>query len=412
MIFRSGAPIVLSLWLALAPFQSVTGQKATRARDLGIPLPGVPGPLNSITDVAGIEVGHATIIRGSGRLDVGHGPVRTGVTAIFPRGRTGSDTTFAAWFTLNGNGEMTGTTWVRESGILEGPVLITNTHSVGVVRDAVIEWMVNNRPGFLWALPVVAETWDGDLNDINGFHVTREHTFAAMDSARSGPVAEGNVGGGTGMICHEFKGGIGTASRRLADAGGYRVGVLVQCYYGLRRQLTVAGAPVGQVITDLRPCIAGNETPTQPWLRGEPRCDTSVPVPSRDQERGSIIVVVATDAPLLPHQLERMAKRVALGIARVGGIGGNSSGDIFIAFSTANRAALSTPGVAVLQMLANERINPFLEATVEATEEAILNAMLAAETMTGVDDYRVWALPHERLKHVLRTYGRLRDDSR
>ncbi len=412
MTTRSGVLIVLFLGLALAFCERADGQQPARARNLGIPLLGVPGPNNGITDVTGVEVGHATIIRGSGRLVVGHGPVRTGVTAIFPRGRTGSDTSFAAWFTLNGNGEMTGTTWVRESGILEGPVLITNTHSVGVVRDAVIEWMVNNRPGFLWALPVVAETWDGDLNDINGFHVTREHAFVAMDSARSGPVVEGNVGGGTGMICHEFKGGIGTASRVLADGGGYTVGVLVQCNYGLRRQLTVAGAPVGQVITDLRPCIAGSETPTQRWLRDEPGCDMSVPMPSRDQERGSIIVVVATDAPLLPHQLERMAKRVALGIARVGGIGGNSSGDIFIAFSTANRGALSTPGVAAVEMLANERINPFLEATVEATEEAILNAMLAAETMTGVDDYRVWALPHDRLKQVLRTYGRLRDDSR
>ena len=401
--------------LVLALPAGLLAQSPARARDLGIPLEGRPGRYDAITDVAGVEVGATTLIEGSGKLVVGRGPVRTGVTAIFPRGRNGSDSVFAAWFTLNGNGEMTGTTWVKESGRLDTPILITNTHSVGVVRDATIAWMTRHRAGFLWSLPVVAETWDGILNDAEGFHVTREHVFAALDGAASGPVQEGNVGGGTGMTCHGFKGGTGTASRVLERAtGGYTVGVLVQCNYGQRRRLAIAGVPVGQEITDLVRCYAGREPPSRPWLRSLPACGrasgkavgaaTEAAVP---EGMGSIIIVVATDAPLLPHQLERVAKRASLGVGRMGGLGENGSGDIFIAFSTANPRAAADTGVATLAMLPNDLINPIFEATVQATEEAIVNAMLAAETMTGADSIRTYALPHDRLRAVLRKYNRL-----
>ena len=370
-------------------------QKGARARDLGIPLDGTPGPLDAITDVADVEVGHATIVSGSGKLVVGKGPVRTGVTAVLPRGKRDFDPVFAGWFTLNGNGEMTGTTWVEESGFLAGPVLITNTHSVGVVRDAVIEWLVKGGLRADWSLPVVAETWDGSLNDINGFHVKKEHAFGALDGARGGPVAEGNVGGGTGMICHRFKGGIGTASRKLgAPQGGYTVGVLVQCNYGARQLLRVAGVPVGQEIPDLLPC----REPCGPRSGADEGLEGDV---------GSIIIVVATDAPLLPHQLKRIARRAALGIGKMGGIGANSSGDIFIAFSTANPRVSADTGLAATTMLPNERISPLFEATVQATEEAIINALLAAETMMGADDLRVSALPHDRLREALRKYNRL-----
>jgi D-aminopeptidase len=401
--------------LVLALPAGLLAQSPARARDLGIPLEGRPGRYDAITDVAGVEVGATTLNEGSGKLVVGRGPVRTGVTAIFPRGRNGSDSVFAAWFTLNGNGEMTGTTWVKESGRLDTPILITNTHSVGVVRDATIAWMTRHRAGFLWSLPVVAETWDGILNDAEGFHVTREHAFAALDGAPSGPVREGNVGGGTGMTCHGFKGGTGTASRVLERAtGGYTVGVLVQCNYGQRRRLAIAGVPVGQEITDLVRCYAGREPPSRPWLRSLPACGrasgkavgaaTEAAVP---EGMGSIIIVVATDAPLLPHQLERVATRASLGVGRMGGLGENSSGDIFIAFSTANPRAAADTGVATLAMLPNDLINPIFEATVQATEEAIVNAMLAAETMTGADSIRTYALPHDRLRAVLRKYNRL-----
>ena len=371
--------------VALVVFCLIAAARAgdkLRARDLGVPFDGTPGPLNAITDVSGVEVGHSAIIRGEGKLQVGVGPVRTGVTAIFPRGKQSPEPVFAGWFSLNGNGEMTGTTWVEESGFLEGPILITNTHSVGTVRDATIAWQLRQGPTAQpWSLPVVAETWDGYLNDINGFHVKPEHVFAALDSARSGPVPEGNVGGGTGMICHEFKGGIGTASRKLAEKdGGYTVGVLVQCNYGLRRLLRVAGVPVGQEIRE-----------QLVW----------------EQDTGSIIIVVATDAPLLPHQLKRLARRAALGLARNGSISGDSSGDIFIAFSTANPGAAQLTGLPQLTMLPNGRISPLFEATVEATEEAIINALVAAETMTGVDDHKVIALPHDRLQQILRRYNRL-----
>jgi D-aminopeptidase len=355
-----------------------------RARDLGIPFDGTPGHFNAITDVSGVEVGQVTLISGNGKLIVGKGPVRTGVTAVLPRGKNASDQVFGAWFTLNGNGEMTGTTWVEESGFLEGPVMITNTHSVGTVRDAVIAWQMRKHGKTFqpWSLPVVAETWDGFLNDINGFHVKPEHVFQALDEASSGAVVEGNTGGGTGMVAHQFKGGTGTASRKLdATAGNYTVGVLVQANYGGRSGLMIAGVPVGREIIELMP----KEVPA---------------------DTGSIIVVIGTDAPLLPHQLKRVVKRAALGIAKNGGIGGNSSGDIFIAFSTANSGAGKEARVANLTMLPNDRINPIFSATVQATEEAIINAMIGAETMTGVNGNTVYAIPHERLKQVMKKYNR------
>jgi D-aminopeptidase len=400
--------------VAAAP-HAATAQERARARDLGIVIAGTPGPHNAITDVAGVEVGHTTLISGSGRLVVGHGPVRTGVTAILPRGRSGPDSVFAGFFSLNGNGEMTGTAWIDEAGMIETPIVITNTHSAGVARDAVIEWLVREGRDAVFMLPVAAETFDGSLNDDRGFHVRSEHVLAALDGARGGVVPEGSVGGGTGMICHGFKGGIGTASRVVSVAGGsYTLGVLVQCNYGQRRLLRVDGVPVGREIPDLLSCWAGDPVPTRAWLRGLQRvcADAARDASAFDAASaldgiGSIIVVIATDAPLLPHQLERVAKRVTIGVGRMGGLGENSSGDLFLAFSTANRAAAVSGGITNVQMLPNSLINPVFEAAVQATEEAILNAMLAAETMTGVDDLRVYALPHERLREIMRRYGRL-----
>ena len=389
-----------------APAQSAP---RARARELGITalIGGRAGELDAITDVQGVEVGLTTIVEGEGRLVVGKGPVRTGVTVIHPRGRKSADPVFGAWFTLNGNGEMTGTTWLQEGGFLEGPIGITNTHSVGVVRDAILQWQAS-RPGLQpWGLPVVAETYDGELNDINGFHVRPEHVIAALDGAAAGPVPEGNVGGGTGMRCLGFKAGTGTASRVLAaEAGGYAVGVLVQCNFGLRRDLRVAGVPVGEEITDLQPCIALADETIRPEL---PRCDQArTPVaPIAERDEGSIIVVVATDAPLLPHQLKRIATRVSLGVGRSGGFSGNGSGDIFVAFSTANPKAAAATGPSRVEMLPNDRMNALFVATVQATEEAILNAMLAADTMTGANGLRIHALPHDRLVQALRKYRRL-----
>jgi L-aminopeptidase/D-esterase-like protein len=373
---------LLAAWAAAAP----------RARDLGVPFDGTPGPLNAITDVAGVLVGHTTLISGSGKLKVGQGPIRTGVTAVLPRGRDSLlDPVFAAWFSQNGNGEMTGTAWIEESGFLEGPVMITNTHSVGVVRDATIQWRVAHgtadAAGYFWSLPVVAETWDGWLNDVNGFHVKPEHVFHALDTAHAGAVEEGSVGGGTGMICNGYKGGIGTASRRLdSKAGGYTVGVLVQCNYGTRDNLRIAGINVGREIPAPEPYVF---------------------IPSDLAEHGSIIVIVATDAPLLAHQLKRLARRVTLGLGRNGSISGNESGDIFIAFSTANPGAAAEGHVVDLKMLPNDSLDPVFRATVEATEEAVVNAMVAAHDMVGVDDHRVNALPHEQLQAVLKKYNRL-----
>lgn len=349
---------------------SALSQVKPRARDLGVPFDGTPGAYNAITDVKGVEVGYTTLISGDGDK-----AVRTGVTAILPKGKSFAGRLFAAWHTLNGNGEMTGTTWIQESGALGSPILITNTHSVGVVRDAVIEWGAKKFPsgGYSgdFSLPVVTETYDGFLNDINGFHVKKEHAFGALDSARSGPIAEGNVGGGTGMMAHGFKGGTGTSSRKLDErSGGYTVGVLVQANYGSRQLFQVAGVPVGKEITDLRPTPGKSTT-------------SRLPSKKSDEGAGSIIVVVATDAPLLPHQLKRLAQRVSLGVGNMGGRGENSSGDIFIAFSTANaEEASKDQGVANIIMLPNDRINPLFSAVEQATEEAILNAMVAAETMT------------------------------
>ena len=311
MRFRILTSLAAILCLLLCAPTLALGQTKPRARDLGVPFDGTPGRNNAITDVMGVEVGHTTLISGSGKLKVGEGPVRTGVTAVLPRGRNANDSVFGAWFTLNGNGEMTGTTWLEDSGLLDGPIMITNTHSVGVVRDAVIAWKVKHgnpdMEGYWWSLPVVAETWDGYLNDINGFHVKAEHAFHALDSAHSGPVEEGNVGGGTGMVCNEFKGGIGTSSRVLdAKAGGYTVGVLVQCNYGRRDQLRIAGVPVGKEIPEH---------------------------PAYGEDTGSIIIVVATDAPLIPTQLKRLARRASLGLGRDGSYSGDGSGDIFVSFS-------------------------------------------------------------------------------
>jgi L-aminopeptidase/D-esterase-like protein len=370
---------------ASTPHDPVHAADKPRARDLGIPFDGTTGPLNAITDVQGVEVGHTTLISGEGKLQVGVGPVRTGVTAVLPRGKNSSDQVFAGWFTLNGNGEMTGTTWLEESGFLDGPVMITNTHSVGVVRDAVIAWRVKrgspDPEGYWWSLPVVAETWDGYLNDINGFHVKPEDAVHAIDTAHSGPVEEGSVGGGTGMVCDEFKGGIGTASRlvKLAE-GSYTVGVLVQCNYGRRNELRIAGIPVGRELPGR--AVYSDDT-------------------------GSIIVVVATDAPLLSPQLKRLAKRVSLGLGRTGSYAGNGSGDIFIAFSTANPHAGDEKGLRTLTMVPNDSLDPVFLGTVQATEEAIINAMVAADTMIGINGHTVRGLPHKELQDVLRKYNRL-----
>jgi L-aminopeptidase/D-esterase-like protein len=374
--------IALPLLLTTVAF----AQSQPRARDLGIPFDGSPGPLNAITDVAGVEVGFTTLISGEGKLAVGKGPVRTGVTAVLPRGKQSiNEPVFAGWYSLNGNGEMTGTTWVEESGFLEGPVMITNTHSVGVVRDATIQWRYQHgqadRSGYWWSLPVVAETYDGVLNDINGFHVKPEDTFHALETAASGPVAEGNVGGGTGMICNGFKGGTGTASRVLAkEDGGYTIGALVQCNYGSQQQLRIAGIPVGR---ELPPGIP------------------------RKEDQGSIIVIVATDAPLISSQLKRLARRVPLGLGRLGSYSGDGSGDIFIAFSTANPGAWGGGKVKQVQMLPNDDMNPLFLATVQCVEEAVVNALIAARDMKGINNFEVRAIPHAELQQVLKKYNRL-----
>jgi D-aminopeptidase len=377
---------ILCALLVLLPLAGRAAEP--RARDLGVPFEGRPGPLNAITDVAGITVGQVTLIE-----DLNDGrKVRTGLTAILPRGReTLNVPVFAGWFALNGNGEMTGTAWLEESGQLEGPVLLTNTHSVGVVRDAAIAWRVRagaaDASGYWWSLPVVAETWDGHLNDINGFHVRPEHVDRALDGARAGPVEEGNVGGGAGMICHEFKCGIGTASRVVRTGEiPYTLGVLVQANYGLRDSLLVAGVPVGQHLRDDR--IYSDEDATA-------------------AESGSIIIVVATDAPFLPHQLERLARRAGMGLARMGSSAGNGSGDLFVAFSTANSAALSGSTTAQAQLLANDAMDPFFVATVQATEEAITNSLVAARDMQGTEGHYAKAIDHAALVSVLKRYGRL-----
>ncbi len=357
---------------------------AERGRDMGLPFPGSPGPHNAITDVAGVEVGTVTLISGDGALLVGQGPVRTGVTAILPRGRAKAAIPCAAgYYSFNGNGEMTGVVWIEESGELQTPITITNTHSCGVTRDATIRWLVANGMSGQWGLPVAAETFDGELNDINGFHVTAEHTIAALDGARGGPVELGSVGGGTGMLCYGFKGGNGSASRVVSVAGQrYTLGVFLQANFGAREQLTVLGVPVGGHITHDK-------------LRGK--------------DQGSVIVIVATDAPLLAHQLKRIARRVPMGLARTGTIGNNSSGDIFLAFSTANETAFAAAGGRPrnMELLPNGSLDPLFAATVEAVEEAVVDAMLVNETMVGRDGNRSIALPHHELAALMRKYGRM-----
>jgi len=392
---KHSVPFVVTVILACG-VPAAFAQTKPRARDLGVPFDGAPGSLNAITDVAGVEVGMTTLISGEGALKVGIGPVRTGITAILPRGRMSTDQVFAGWFSLNGNGEMTGTTWIEEAGLLEGPVFITNTHSVGTVRDASIKWGLDHQSGSAppqpWSLPVVAETWDGFLNDINGFHIKPEHVFTALDGARPGRVAEGNVGGGTGMRCYGFKCGTGTSSRRIAQRfGGYTVGVLVQANHGTRDLLRVAGVPVGQ------------ELPQTPAARAQEMAIGHDAL----GETGSIIIIVATDAPLLPHQLKRVARRASLGLARTGSVSSNGSGDIFLAFSTANPGAGQANATAQVTMLSNERIGAVFEATVQATEEAIINALVAAETMSGANGQRFEAISHDALRQALRKYNRL-----
>ena len=409
---RSIIPLLLLLMLDLharepqqsPPGRSTLAQKIVRARDIGVPFEGTPGPLNAITDIAGVEVGYTTIILGDGKLVVGKGPVRTGVTAIIPRGHDSlNDPVYAAVFSLNGNGEMTGTHWVEESGFLEGPVVITNTHSVGVARDAVIAWRIKHgaadASGYWWSLPLVAETWDGWLNDTNGFHVKPEDVFHALDSAHGGAIEEGSVGGGTGMICYEFKGGNGTASRKIeikepkassgqssANGAGaartYTVGVFVQANFGRRALLTVTGVPIGK----------------------------EIPGSVYKEDTGSCIAVVATDAPLLPNQLKRLARRVSIGLARTGTISGNGSGDLFIAFSTANKNVWAADQVThSVQTVPNDLIDPIFGAVVEATEEAVVNALVDNQTMTGAGNHRVEALPHDRLRELLKKYNRLKE---
>jgi L-aminopeptidase/D-esterase-like protein len=402
---RSGFVLVLMLMLVLEssarepikrpPATPAVESKAVRARDLGIPFEGTPGKFDAITDVPDVEVGYTTLISGEGKLEVGTGPVRTGVTAILPRGHASlNDPVYAGFFSLNGNGEMTGTAWVDESGFLEGPIIITNTHSVGVARDAVIAWRVQHgaadKTGYWWSLPVVAETWDGWLNDINGFHVKPEDVWHALDTAHDGPLEEGSVGGGTGMVCYEFKGGNGTASRKVdirpqgagkdAAKESFVVGVFLQANFGRRAQLTIAGIPVGK----------------------------EIPGDVYKQESGSCIAVVATDAPLLPNQLKRLARRVSLGLARTGTISGNGSGDLFIAFSTANPNVAGPNQITHnVQTIPNDLTDPIFAGVVQATEEAVVNALVDNHSMTGRDNHRVEALPHDRMRELLKKYNRL-----
>jgi D-aminopeptidase len=383
---------MLSLLCLLTFVQSYIYAQKPRARDIGIPFNGTPGKYNAITDVKGVEVGYSTIISGQGKNIRGKGPVRTGVTAILPRGRN-NNPVYANWYTLNGNGEMTGTTWITESGFLETPVMITNTNSVGVVRDAVLKWFVKTgwyKEDFWYTYPVVAETYDGFLNDIYGFHVKEENAWEALDSAKSGPLKEGNIGGGTGMMCLGFKGGTGTSSRviKVKDST-YTVGVLVQANFGAKPNLTIAGVPIGRELRDT--------------LNSEFKAP-----PSYNPGDGSIIVVLATDAPLLPHQLKRIAARIPLGIGIVGGRGENGSGDIFIAFSTGNPAAFQRENFTKVDELPNDLINPLFDATVQATEEAIINAMVAAETMEGINGNKLYALPHQKVMELLRKWGRVK----
>jgi L-aminopeptidase/D-esterase-like protein len=378
----------------LLSIQLMANAQKSRARDIGIPFEGTPGKYNAITDVKGVEVGFSTIIEGKGKNIIGKGPARTGVTAIFPRGQS-STPVYANWYTLNGNGEMTGTTWMTESGFLETPILITNTNSVGVCRDAMLKWFVEKnwiKEEGWYTYPVVAETWDGVINDIYGFHVKESNAFEALNTAKSGPVKEGNVGGGTGMMCLGFKGGTGTASRviKIQDST-YTIGVLVQSNFGRKKNLTIDGVPVGIELKDTLNYEIHKLAQTH-----------------AQEGDGSIIVVLATDAPLLPHQLKRIAQRIALGVGKVGGRGENGSGDIFIAFSTANEGAFNREKVVSVKQFPNDMINPLFEGTVQCVEEAIINALVAADTMEGINGNKAYALPHDKVMQLLRKYGRVK----
>lgn len=397
-------PVLMCLSLvALAstlPAEISHAETTERARSLGIPFPGIPGPLNAITDVAGVEVGHTTLIAGAGQLVRGEGPIRTGITVVHPRGRNSTEAVYGGWFTLNASGEMTGTTWLEERGLIDGPIGITNTHSVGIARDAFVAWMVDQQWPALWHAPVVAETYDGALNDINGQHLKPEHVRQALENATAGPLQEGAVGGGTGMVCNGFKGGIGSASRVFAVADQpFVVGVLVQCNYNwggkdlrLGDRWVAEDLPVGQHCY-VDPGIAP-QNPWFPYCSGETLQQDS---PTRD---GSIIVIVATDAPVLPHQLRRIAKRPSLALGRLGAISNPGSGDIFVAFSTGNKGATGEDRFNQVEQFPNNALEDLFRATVQATEEAIVNAMVAAETMTGADGLRVHALPHDQVRNL------------
>ncbi len=396
------APTLVALLLAFSCAMATAGESATRARDLGIPFAGQPGPLNAITDVAGVEVGQVTLISGEGKLEVGKGPVRTGVTTIHPRGKDSTDPVFAGWFTLNASGEMTGTTWLEERGLVDGPISITNTHSVGVVRDASVAWMVRKGWPADWHAPVAGETYDGALNDINGFHVQPDHALEAMRTAESGPVQEGAVGGGTGMVCNGFKGGIGTASREVRALGmQFTVGVLVQCNYNWGGEdLRLGGQPVSHRLPVGEHCFTDRSI--ERHVNWYPYCDELEAAQSGKTPDGSIIIIVATDAPLLPHQLKRVAKRPSLAIGRLGGYSGDGSGDIFIAFSTASPGEINENAISSVTLYPNNGLSDFFEATVQATEEAIVNAMVVAETMVGVSGFRVRGLPEEQVRAMFR----------
>ena len=379
--------------ITITLISSIAFSQKPRARDIGVQFEGTPGRFNAITDVKGVEVGHSTIIIGSGKNEIGKGPVRTGITAIFPRGKK-FNPVYANWYSLNGNGEMTGTTWVTESGFLETPIMITNTNSVGVVRDAVLKWFVDTNwygdDQWWYTYPVVGETYDGFLNDIYGFHVQEKHVYEAIENAKSGPVAEGNIGGGTGMLTLGFKGGIGTSSRKVKiNNKTYTLGAIVQSNFGSKRNLTISGVPIGKELKDTLNLVFN-----------------APPANKRQEGDGSIIVIVATDAPLFPHQLKRIAHRIPLGIGAVGGIGSNGSGDIFLAFSTANPKAFNRKNSGTVKTFPNDKISPLFEATVQVVEESIVNAMIAAETMEGINNNKAYALPHGKLMEILKKYNR------
>ena len=379
--------------ITITLISSIAFSQKPRARDIGVQFEGTPGRFNAITDVKGVEIGHSTIIIGSGKNEIGKGPVRTGVTAIFPRGKK-FNPVYANWYSLNGNGEMTGTTWVTESGFLETPIMITNTNSVGVVRDAVLKWFVDTNwygdDQWWYTYPVVGETYDGFLNDIYGFHVQEKHVYEAIENAKSGPVAEGNIGGGTGMLTLGFKGGIGTSSRKVKiNNKTYTLGAIVQSNFGSKRNLTISGVPIGKELKDTLNLVFN-----------------APPANKRQEGDGSIIVIVATDAPLFPHQLKRIAHRIPLGIGAVGGRGSNGSGDIFLAFSTANPKAFNRKNSGTVKTFPNDKISPLFEATVQVVEESIVNAMIAAETMEGINNNKAYALPHGKLMEILKKYNR------